>query len=132
MISKKLLKRSVIVGSICAVALAVSIGITHNKSKASGNEVIKFEVSAAAMDKPSERTKTDAIYKTEYFSKPSTKYNNGLASLSSIMTLVSGSTPEAYSHYGEEFADVAYTSYDDPDPNTARNADLVNAYKCMV
>ena len=131
MLNKKILKKIGIVGSIFAVVAAVTVGVTHNKSKASGNETIKFDVSAAAMDKPSDKIKTDAVYKTEFFSKPSTKYDNGLATLSVVMTLASSSTAESYSQYGEDFVDVAYTYYDDPDPATARNVDLVNAYKSM-
>ena len=95
------------------------------KSNANEVEEIKFTVSSAAVDDPKVRVESEAKYRDDYFSKPSTEYNNDLAALSLQMAITASSTAESYGLYGEEFSDVAYTDYDNPDPRTARNAYLV-------
>ena len=129
-------KNKKIAYSICAIVLVVAVvlasAITHNNAKAAEGEEIRFFIDSAMMADATRRCKTEAIYKTEYFSKSGTEYNNGLAILSASLALASASTSESYATlYGSEMVDVAYTDYGDVDPYTARNANMVKAYQDM-
>lgn len=125
--------KRLIAGIMGVLVLATGVLGAARLYKSNANEVeeIKFTVSSAAVDDPKVRVESEAKYRDDYFSKPSTEYNNDLAALSLQMAITASSTAESYGLYGEEFSDVAYTDYDNPDPRTARNAYLVNTYKNM-
>ena len=132
-------KRTLIAGIVGVFALAVgAFAITRvydtkadSPTEKSSSNVIKFTLCSAAVDNPKIRVESEALFSEYYFSKPSTEYNNDLAIISLQMAMAASSTAESYAKYGEKFADVAYTDYDNPDPTTARNVYLVNAYKSM-
>lgn len=124
-------KKRLIVGLLGVFVLATGVFAATRvyQTKASNKDEIKFTISSPAVDDPIVRVESEAVYRSDYFSKPSTEYNNDLAALSLQMAMTASSTAEAYELFGEEFADVAYTDYDDIDPRTARNAYLVETYK---
>lgn len=124
-------KKRLIVGLLGVFVLATGVFAATRvyQTKASNKDEIKFTISSPAVDDPIVRVESEAVYRSDYFSKPSTEYNNDLAALSLQMAMTASSTAESYELFGEEFADVAYTDYDDIDPRTARNAYLVETYK---
>lgn len=132
-------KRTLIAGIVGVFALAIGTFVVtrvydtkaDSPSERSSSDVINFTVESAAVDNPKIKVESEATFSQDYFSKPSTEYNNDLAILSLQMAMTASSTAESYAKYGEKFTDVAYTDYDDPDPTTARNVYLVNTYKNM-
>jgi len=129
-----LLKKSVV--SILVVATIGSVVLNNNSAlgkveASSKKDVIEFEYSSTALDDNSIHLRNKGVFKTEYFSKPSTEYNHDLAVLSLNMALASSTTAESYNNWGDDYVSVldTFNCPDDVDLSTARNGYIVDTYK---